>query len=156
MRKLTTVTRLPDAGRREKMLAMADAVANLREMAVDAERIGEAFWQRFNAPKEWQSWYYSKLADALEEMQQYSETADVYWEMTGLYKDLFVRYFVDDSKDALYQVSADGEGYVMKKDKLQWKPLKNKVPKKARQIHRREAERIEDNWNDANKYPEER
>ena len=156
MRKLTTVTRLPDAGRREKMLAMADAVANLREMAVDAERIGEAFWQRFNAPKEWQSWYYSKLADALEEMQQYSETADVYWEMTGLYKDLFVRYFVDDSKDALYQVNADGEGYVMKKDKLQWKPLKNKVPKKARQIHRREAERIEDNWNDANKYPEER
>lgn len=39
MCKLTTVTRLPDAGRREKMLAMADAVANLREMAADAERI---------------------------------------------------------------------------------------------------------------------
>ena len=156
MRKLTTVTRLPDAGRREKMLAMADAVANLREMAADAERIGDALWQRFNAPKEWQSWYYSKLADALEEMQQYPETAGVYWEMTGLYKDLFVRYFVDDSKDVLYQVSADSEGYVMKKDRLQWKPLKTKVPKKARQIHRREAERIEDNWNDANKYPEER
>lgn len=134
---------------------MADAVANLREMAADAERIGDALWQRFSAPKEWQSWYYSKLADALEEMRQYPETAGVYWEMTGLYKDLFVRYFVDDSKDVLYQVSADGEGYVMKKGKLQWKPLKTKVPQKARQIDRKEAERIEDNWTDANRSPDE-
>ena len=87
-------------------------------------------------------------------MQQYPETASAYWEMTGLYKNLFVRYFVNDSKGVLYQVSADGEGYVMKKSKLQWKPLKTEVPKKARQIHRREAERIEDNWNDVNKSPD--
>ena len=88
-------------------------------------------------------------------MRQYPKTAGVYWEMTGLYKDLFVRYFVNDSKGVLYQVSAYGEGYVMKKGKLQWKPLKTKVPKKARQIDPKEAERIEDNWTDANRSPDE-
>jgi len=46
----------------------------------------------------------------------------------------------------LYQISADDESVVLKKGKPQWNPLESSVPKKARSITRKEAERIEDNW----------
>ena len=146
VRKLTTVSALPSENVRQKALAMADKVANMRNMLIDYKRIGEELWGRFNAPKHLQAWYYSKLIDGLYEMQNYPETADVYWEMTALYKDLFVEYFVDDNKGILYQISADGESVVLKKGKPQWNPLENAVSKKARSITRKEAERIEDNW----------
>ena len=146
VRKLTTVSALPSENVRQKALAMADKVANMRNMLIDYKRIGDELWDRFNAPKHLQAWYYSKLNDGLFEMQNYPETADVYWEMTALYKDLFVEYFVDDNKGILYQISADGESVVLKKGKPQWNPLENGVSKKARPINRKEAERIEDNW----------
>lgn len=146
VRKLTTVSALPGENIRQKALAMADKVANMRSMLIDYKRIGDELWERFNAPKHLQAWYYSKLNDGLYEMQNYPETADVYWEMTALYKDLFVEYFVDENKGVLYQISADGESVVLKKGKPQWNPLESSVPKKARSITRKEAERIEDNW----------
>ncbi len=146
VRKLTTVSSLPGENIRQKALAMADKVANLRNMLIDYKRIGDELWERFNAPKHLQAWYYSKLNDGLYEMQNYPETADVYWEMTALYKDLFVEYFVDENKGVLYQISADDESVVLKKGKPQWNPLEGSVPKKARSITRKEAERIEDNW----------
>lgn len=146
VRKLTTVSSLPGENIRQKALAMADKVANMRNMLIDYKRIGDELWERFNAPKHLQAWYYSKLNDGLYEMQNYPETADVYWEMTALYKDLFVEYFVDENKGVLYQISADDESVVLKKGKPQWNPLEGSVPKKARSITRKEAERIEDNW----------
>lgn len=146
VRKLTTVSALPGENIRQKALAMADKVANMRNMLIDYKRIGDELWERFNAPKHLQAWYYSKLNDGLYEMQNYPETADVYWEMTALYKDLFVEYFVDENKGVLYQISADDESVVLKKGKPQWNPLEGNVPKKARSITRKEAERIEDNW----------
>lgn len=146
VRKLTTVSALPGENIRQKALAMADKVANMRNMLIDYKRIGDELWERFNAPKHLQAWYYSKLNDGLYEMQNYPETADVYWEMTALYKDLFVEYFVDENKGVLYQISADDESVVLKKGKPQWNPLEGSVPKKARSITRKEAERIEDNW----------
>lgn len=146
VRKLTTVSALPSENVRQKALAMADKVANMRNMLIDYKRIGDELWDRFNAPKHMQAWYYSKLNDGLYEMQNYPETADVYWEMTALYKDLFVEYYVDENKGVLYQISADGESVALKKGKPQWNPLESNVPKKARSITRKEAERIEDNW----------
>jgi len=146
VRKLTTVTDLPDENIRQKMLAMADKVANMRSMLRDHRSIGDELWERFNAPRHMQAWYYSKLSDALSELQNYPETADVYWEMTALYKDLFVTFYVDEDRGLLYQISDDGESVMLKKGKIQWKALEGKVSKKARQIERREAERLEDNW----------
>ena len=146
VRKLTTVSALPGENIRQKALAMADKVANMRNMLIDYKRIGDELWERFNAPKHLQAWYYGKLNDGLYEMQNYPETADVYWEMTALYKDLFVEYFVDENKGVLYQICADGESVVLKKGKPRWNPLESSVPKTARSITRKEAERIEDNW----------
>lgn len=112
----------------------------------DYKLIGEDLWCRFNAPKHLQAWYYSKLNNGLCELQNYSETADVYWEMTGLYKDLFVDYLVDDNKGVLYQISADGENYVLEKGSPQWNAFDGEVSGNARPINRKEAERMEDNW----------
>ena len=146
MRKLHTVTELPRENIRQKMLTIADKVANLRSMYADYKQLGDELWARFNAPKHLQAWYYSKLCDGLAELQNFSETEDIYWEMTRLYKDLFVSFYVDEDKGRLYQQSANGEGYVLKKGLPRWDPLEKKIPRKARAISRKEAERLEDNW----------
>ncbi len=89
IRKLTMIKRLPEENHREKMLCLADKVANLRSMHRDYQRIGEELWKRFNAKKERQAWYYNALHDGLRELQNCLETEDVYGEMTALCKELF-------------------------------------------------------------------
>ena len=146
MRKLITVSGLQEENVREKMLTLADKVANLRNLYSDYKRIGEELWLRFNAPKHMQAWYYGALNDGLHDLQNYPETADVYWEMTALYKDLFVRYLVDEDKGLLYQIGDSGERFVLKKGKPQWNELQRSVSKNARLVNRKTAERIEENW----------
>ena len=46
----------------------------------------------------------------------------------------------------MFQICADGEHYMLKKGKPQWNPLDRSIPKNARHIARKEAERIEDTW----------
>ena len=48
----------------------------------------------------------------------------------------------------LYQADVGGELHVLKKGKPEWKVQNAPVPKKAQMIHRKYAERVEDNWND--------
>lgn len=146
MRKLNTYHHVSSAPLREKMLVLADKVANLRNTYADYKTIGDELWTRFNAPKHLQAWYCSKLNDSLYELQNYSETADVYWEMTALCKDLFVFYLVDEDKGILYQFCEDGESYVLQKGKPQWNKLEEDVSENAHQVSRKDAERIEDNW----------
>ena len=145
-RKTTAIEELKEAPQRLTMLIMADTVSNLRCLYRDYCAIGEELWKRFNAPAEKQAWYYGGIQDALEDMQDVPEAAPIYWEMVGLYKDLFVTYSVNG--DFLYQVSRSGEGYVLKKANPDWKPLKKSVPKTAKQISRYRAEAMEDIWND--------
>ena len=86
--------------------------------------------------------------DALADMQNYRSTSWVYWEMVGLYKELFVTFLLDSSRDIIYQVDAAGEGYYLKKGKPEWKPFEGNISKKAIQIPRKQAERLEENWNE--------
>ena len=58
---------------------MADVTANLRSLWRDYRHIGESLWERFNAPKNRQAWFYGAVQDKMAEMQQYMETAEVYW-----------------------------------------------------------------------------
>ena len=146
MRKLHTISELPKANIRHKALVLADKVANLRNMYADYKMVGEELWERFNAPKELQAWYYSKVNDGLYELQNYPETESVYWEMVSLFKDLFVTFAVDEEKGLLYQLCADGDNRVLKKGKLQWNELEGNVSKNARVLPRKDAERMEDNW----------
>lgn len=76
-----------------KMLVMVDKVSNLRSIAADYRALGDELWKRFNAPVEKQAWYYSGVQDPLWDMQLDPDAAPVYWEMVGLYKDVFVKFY---------------------------------------------------------------
>lgn len=150
-RKTAAIAHLHHAGSRLKMLVMADKVANLRSMVSDYRICGEQLWQRFNAPKEQQAWYYSGIQDALREMQNDPRTAPVYWEMVELYKDLFVRYYLDttDSENKgnrLLQVSASGEAYALHQGESVWQPVPEPCTAGLLPMTRQEAEKTEDSW----------
>lgn len=145
-RKQTAIAELAEADKPFKMLVMADKVSNLRAMLRDYAAEGEELWARFNRPKEKQAWYYSKIQDALYDMQNYLDTAPVYWEMVGLYKDIFVQYYLNDTATAIYQVNAEGDCYVLHKGDPQWHLYENTVPAHMAQVTRYYAEHLEDNW----------
>ncbi len=94
-RKLTAIEDLKNASLRVKALVMADKVSNLRSMYADHKRVGEQLWERFNAPKEKQAWYYGGIRDALHELQEYPEMKDTYREMVILYNNLFIDKSID-------------------------------------------------------------
>ena len=105
---------------------------------------------------------------------QCSACADSYWEFTGLYKDVFVQYYLDDKSNTIHQICLSGEHYCLNKARPdQWKTYKECLAKEisdnletlisgsepARQFHRlhfsteeltnisrKQAERIEDMW----------
>lgn len=88
-RKQQNIDNLAHAGLREKMLVIADKVANLRDMASDYQKVGEDLWLRFNAPKQKQAWYYGHIMDGLKDLGNIPQTKKVYQEMTELYRSLF-------------------------------------------------------------------
>lgn len=146
MRKLHTIEMIEDLPIREKMLIMADKLANLRRMMRDYEEIGDQLWERFNAPQHMQAWYFGNIEDGLLDLQDYYDTKRCYWEYNGLYKDLFVIFVVDEDKGLLYQLNVSGEEFVLKKGKPEWLPFEGNISKNAVVVERKQAERIEDNW----------
>lgn len=146
MRKLHTVEQVAGSQFREKLLVLADKVANLRNMYADLTDVGETLWDRFNAPKHLQAWYYSALNDALEEMKNYKESEAVYWEMTALYKDLFVTFFWDEAGETLYQISESGEGYRMKKETGEWETCTDPIPEETQNLPRYKAEQLAEDF----------
>ena len=147
-RKETAIRECAEASFRMKMLIMADKTANLRSMYNDFKLVGNKLWERFNADKELQAWYYSNMIDSLAEMQYDPNTKDIYWEMNCLFKDLFVDYYLDEGKGMLYQVCADGTTNSLKKTKPQWISYEGTLPRKTVGVTRQYAERLEDNWMD--------
>jgi len=129
------------------MLIMADKTSNLRSMLSDYKQIGEELWKRFNKPVQMQAWYYSKVIDALYDMQHYSECAPVYWEMVGLFKDVFVKYYLDVPNQMLIQVCLNDEKYYLLNGDPEWKVFENELSDTVQGIGRHFAEALEDNWN---------
>lgn len=130
-----------------KALVLADKLANLRAIARDYTRVGDELWARFSKGKKKQAWYYSAIQDALWDTQLYPEIKDAYWEFVGLYKDVFVTYYMDKAKGMLYQQDTNGAIFALKKGLPEWKECM-KISKEAIQIERKHAERVEDNWNE--------
>ena len=130
-----------------KALVLADKLANLRAIARDYARIGDELWTRFSKGKENQAWYYSAIQDALWDTQLYPEIQGAYWEFVGLYKDVFVTYYMDEAKGMLYQQDTNGEIFALKKGIPQWNSI-SKISKNVIQVERKHAERVEDNWNE--------
>ena len=145
-RKTNGVKELEQASKRFKMLVMADKVSNLRNIYLDYIQFGDELWNRFNAPKSKQAWYYSKIIDALVDMQVFDDTAKTYWEMVDLYKDIFVTFIYDQVDKIIYPLDTSGENYYLEKGDTTWHPFDGKIASHSLVIPRSEAERLEDNW----------
>jgi len=63
-RKQHTIETITEAGFELKLLSCADKLSNIRDMINSINRIGEAFWDRLNAPKEQQAGYYQSMVEA--------------------------------------------------------------------------------------------
>lgn len=147
-RKETEYIETISAPFRLKQLVLADKLANLRSLLRDHIAVGEELWNRFNAGKEQQAWYYSKMVDAVYELQRYESTAPYYWELVDLYKDIFVTFYYDVQTESIYQVSCDGAKYRFVKNQLDWEEYKGEIPETVVKVHRKYAERREDSWKD--------
>lgn len=145
-RKAHTIEYLKNAPRREKMLIMADKLANIRSLARDYLEVGDRLWERFNAPKEKQAWYYSGVQDSLFDMQSYDETSAAYWEFVAAFKDVFVGFFCDFDRERLYQICADGTGFYLQKGEPNWREIDHEISEDVVPLPRYKAESIEELW----------
>jgi len=88
-RKQRTIRDLKSANLRERILILSDMLANMRSMAREQNKIGDQLWERFNAPKAQQAWYYGSVKDVLSDLQYNEDTASAYREMVRLYEEIF-------------------------------------------------------------------
>lgn len=144
-RKEEAIASLAYADKRTQMLVMADKVANQRSLAAELQEHGESVWDRFNAPEAEQSWYYSAVQDALKEMQNYEDTADIYWEMVSTYKDIFVSFWASPDYTCIYQ-AADAGTYVIHKEEPTWEEYEGELPEGLMLITRKQSENTEADW----------
>lgn len=63
-RKEYTIRKMGRANSEIKLLSCADKLANIRDLISDIRIEGEGFWDKFNAPKEKQQWYYRSMLEA--------------------------------------------------------------------------------------------
>lgn len=63
-RKSHTIEFITGAGRNMKLLSCADKLSNIRDTIRDHDRLGEDFWEMFNASKNSQAWYYTSMVEA--------------------------------------------------------------------------------------------
>ena len=88
-RKALAIAELAEAPYELKCVVLADKRSNIRNMARDYAELGDALWERFNAPREKQAWYYAGAIDALKEMQTHKETRAAYEEFCALVREVF-------------------------------------------------------------------
>lgn len=88
-RKEIALGHLAVASKREKMLVLADKLANMRAIARDYEALGEELWKRFKRGKAEQGWYYNEGVNALRELMEFDDTRERYFEFSNLVDDVF-------------------------------------------------------------------
>ena len=99
---------------------------------------------------------------------QHTGCKDVYWEYVGLFKDVFVKYYLDKDEKVLHQISLSGEHYCLRKvlpdfwdtyEVFLAESISGQIADQNRQYYsigfstdelvslsRREAESLEDEW----------
>jgi (p)ppGpp synthase/HD superfamily hydrolase len=64
-RKEHTIEFLKTASEGIRAVACADKLHNIRSIINDHHQVGDKVWERFNAGKEQQKWYYTKIVESL-------------------------------------------------------------------------------------------
>ena len=89
-RKTHAISSVQQGDIRLKKLVLADKVSNLRSIAADRQQVGEQIWDRFNAPREEQAWYYRGIGSALSVLSKEKGTAPFYAEFDALCYSTFL------------------------------------------------------------------
>ena len=146
-RKERAIRELEEADDDLQNLVLADKLSNMRAVARDLAHCKEKLWERFHAPKEKQSWYYSASIDAMERRQYDEKAAPFYWEMNELYKDVFVTFYYDPQAQRVYQ-KAMHEDYchAFERGDCIWYEEDLAALRSAQQVSRAVVERLEENW----------
>ena len=86
-RKQAAIDRIAAAPRDAKMVALGDKLSNMRAIAMDYRRQGDALWTLFHAPggRADHAWHYYGLAASLAEL----EGTDAYREFKSLVEEVF-------------------------------------------------------------------
>jgi myo-inositol-1(or 4)-monophosphatase len=71
------------------MLVLADKLSNMRSIARDYAALGDGVWERFNAPKEKQAWYYGGIINALKDLNDIPKCRDNYQKIKEIYDIIF-------------------------------------------------------------------
>ncbi len=132
-----------------QILTLCDIVVRLRELVRELRITGEEAWRKQVTSKEKLCSYFIRLQDELYDMQFDEMLALTYWEMTELYKDIFIAFYLDLENRRLFQISIGGEGYMINPEKMQWDAWTEGIPEGAVRVNRKYAERIEDEWGEA-------
>ncbi len=130
---------------REKLFVLADVVSDQTDIELGYECQGDRFWKSLPMKKEELSWYYSEMQDLLYNLQFHPRAYEYYWKMVNTYKDLFVKYAVDENNSRMYMFTAHHDNYVCTREDPQWNPLIGKAGS-CREISREQAEMTEDQW----------
>ena len=138
--------RLEKATKEEKILTLADIVVKQRQLLLGYSRTIGNYWKDIGISYENSAKYFSKVQDALYELEFDDRLKPLYWEMVNGYKELFVKFYFDENRICLYQVSADGSSVYKTSEEYSWLKYTEKVPDDAICIPRDLAERIEDQW----------
>lgn len=140
--------RLEKATKEEKILTLADIVVKQRQLLLGCSRTIGNYWREFGISYENSAKYFSKVQDALYDLEFDDNLKSLYWEMVNGYKELFVKYYFDENRICLYQISADGSNVYKTPDEYSWLKFTEQVPGDAICIPRSLAERVEEQWDE--------
>ena len=88
-RKEHTISTLGKSDIEVKMLSCADKLSNLSDMLSEYEKIGERLWDKFNAPKASQEWYYNSLVEVFAQKPSSLSKLSLYQEFEEKVRKMF-------------------------------------------------------------------
>jgi (p)ppGpp synthase/HD superfamily hydrolase len=87
-RKEHTIEFLKTASEETRAVVCADKLHNIRSIISDYEKVGEEVWQRFNAGKEHQKWYYTNVAESLGTQSNFNLLSELRYEVEKLFREM--------------------------------------------------------------------
>ena len=76
-RKQATIDHLANASKEVQLVCCADKLSNIKSIYADKMALGDAVFNRFNAPKDQVQWYYEGVANALTKIDGYKMKHDL-------------------------------------------------------------------------------
>lgn len=87
-RKEHTIDFLKTASEDIRAVVCADKLHNIRSIIRDYEQVGVDVWNRFNAGKEQQQWYYTNVLESLGTQSSFDLLIELRYEVDRLFKEL--------------------------------------------------------------------